>query len=59
MKGFFIQGHPESAIFDNKGQKNFDEASRISEEILNESIFDAAKVHMLEREKKQVSLAVG
>jgi len=28
MKGFFIQGHPESAIFDSAGNKKFDEIAR-------------------------------
>ena len=53
MKGFFIQGHPESAIFDAAGNKKFDEIAKISEEILNKALLEPAQRHMKERQANQ------
>lgn len=53
MKGFFIQGHPESAIFDSDGNKKFDEIAKISEQVLNKALLEPAQKHMQERQLNQ------
>lgn len=57
LKGFFIQGHPESAIFDRDGKKNFNEIAKISEEILNKALLEPAQKHMQVRMTQQKSVS--